>query len=201
MVGRLVIAFAAIISAIGFVPTVFAGALHEAAREGEMRLASKLIDEGADLNALDKEGETPLTAAVLAGKLTVVRLLLDRGAGVMGRNEGGFTVLHAAAYSGRAQIVELVLERGARINDQKNKAKITPLHAAAERNHVDIATLLVNSGARIGLKERHGYTPLARATLKRYAKIVMFLRDRGAKCPPLSAVGPAHNGFCRNPSN
>lgn len=180
-------------------PPALAAPLHEAAKSGAVEEVARLVQAGADLEALDEDGETPLTAAALAGRTAVVRFLVDRGANIKGRNEGGFTALHAAAYNGHIRIVELALERGADIDDQENKAKVAPLHAAAERNHLDVAGLLVERGARIDLEELNGWTPLARATFKRYAQMVTFLRRHGAQCPSESAVGAGHNGFCRDP--
>lgn len=200
MVDRLMMTFVAMILTLGCAPA-FGGALHDTVRSGGMSVAVKLLEQGANLNGLDEDGETPLTAAALAGRQEMVKLLLDHGAGTMVRNAGGFTVLHAAAYAGHRQIVELVLARGTEIDDQNNKAKITALHAAAERNHVDIATQLVGGGARIDIKELNGWTPLARATFKRYREMVLFLRGHGGECPTVKEVGPAHSDYCRHPSN
>ena len=88
---------------------------HEAAKTGEVEEAERLIQAGADLEALDENGETPLTAAALAGQTAAVKLLVARGADMKRRNKGGFTALHAAAYEGHIQIVEFALDRGAGI--------------------------------------------------------------------------------------
>ena len=151
------------------------------------------------METIDEDGETPMTAAALAGKEAIVGLLLKNGAAIMGRNEGGFTALHAAAYKGFDLIVEVLLANGAEINDLQNKAMITPLHAATERRHATTAKYLIERGAHVDIKELNGWTPLVRATFKQYHELVLLLRSHGAKCPTPFEVGPNSSGYCLNP--
>jgi ankyrin repeat protein len=184
----------------GLAPVV-AAPLHEAVTNGDIEGAAQLIQRGAALEEVDEDGETPLTAAALAGESVIVELLIEHGAQVNGRNAGGFTALHAAAYNGHITIVEVLLDHDADINDQDNKAKIAPLHAAAEKDHLKVAELLIDRGARLDLKELNGWTPLARATFKRYGEMVVLLRQHGGVCPSSTAVGDGHSGFCQNPGS
>ena len=57
-------------------------ALHIAARKGLKAMATCLIDNGADLHALNTDNFTPLHCSILAadGSLGVATLLLERGA-------------------------------------------------------------------------------------------------------------------------
>lgn len=57
-----------------------ATALHLAARQQNLEMATILIENGADVNATDNEGWTALMRASLAGKGDIVDLLLDKGA-------------------------------------------------------------------------------------------------------------------------
>lgn len=68
-----------------------AGALHDAAKAGDAEQVKALLDQGADPEAQDKKGETPLNWAALAGHRKVAELLIERGAAINGRNKGGFT--------------------------------------------------------------------------------------------------------------
>ena len=55
--------------------------LHEMARKGALANARRLLDHGADVDAIDDEfRSTPLGFAVRWGQRDMVRLLLDRGA-------------------------------------------------------------------------------------------------------------------------
>jgi uncharacterized protein len=55
-------------------------ALTYAARDGFTEIARLLIDAGAEVNWIDREGVTPLILASLKGHTEIVQLLLDHGA-------------------------------------------------------------------------------------------------------------------------
>ncbi len=55
-------------------------ALHYCAGYGLAELVGPLIDRGADINALDDEGKTPLRVAIESNQLEVADLLLNSGA-------------------------------------------------------------------------------------------------------------------------
>jgi ankyrin repeat protein len=71
-------------------------ALHMAARRGNLKVAEALLDRGADLEARDSLGETPLRRAVNCSQPALARLLVSRGAGVHSRDRRGLTPLQAA---------------------------------------------------------------------------------------------------------
>jgi hypothetical protein len=101
-----------------------------------------LISAGADPNALDSSGVSPLHRAVRTRSLAAVRALVDGGADVRRPNKTGATPLHLAvqttgrggsgspqAREQQAGIVRLLLERGARATDQDGRGK--SVHQAA----------------------------------------------------------------------
>ena len=57
---------------------------------------------------------------------------------------------------------------------------MTPLHYAA-RGHKNVAELLLDNGADVNAKDKHGNTPLHKATLRGNKDIVELLRKHGAK--------------------
>ena len=59
-------------------------------------MARLLIDEGADVQAADNKGRTPLHQTSGEGHLEVARLLLDEGADVQAADINGRTPLHEA---------------------------------------------------------------------------------------------------------
>ena len=58
--------------------------LHRAARENRADTARALIDSGAEVDARDEDGRTPLHWAVSYHSLDVARLLIERGANTDG---------------------------------------------------------------------------------------------------------------------
>ncbi|ORB90339.1 ankyrin repeat domain-containing protein [Mycobacterium persicum] len=77
---------------------------------------SRLLDAGADVNAIDEQGCTPLHFAAKGESDEVVRLLLDAGADVNARSNRGETPLLNAVTNttpAKLPIVRLLREHGA----------------------------------------------------------------------------------------
>lgn len=122
-------------------------------------LARWLVENGADLSAGDRYGETPLHARSRhwQGRIAV---LLALGADVHARDNSGDTPLHFAAGVGNITTARLLLEHGARI-DCLNEMNMTPLVWALHRcRNSDIkklaamAELLLDAQAQNELKLR-----------------------------------------------
>lgn len=74
-----------------------------------------LITQGADVNAADDEGFTPLHFAAARDSVHVVRLLLDAGAEVNARSNSGETPIYSAIRNttpGAVEVIRLLHERG-----------------------------------------------------------------------------------------
>lgn len=72
------------------------GRLLGAARTGDVRLAAKMLDEGADINAVGEEGYTPLHEAVRANRKEAAALLVERGASLAAKEQTGLTPFELA---------------------------------------------------------------------------------------------------------
>ena len=68
---------------------------------------------GADVEAEDNEGCTPLTWAAREGHAAVARALLQAGAGLTHCDNEGRAALHWAASGGHAAAVHVILAAGA----------------------------------------------------------------------------------------
>ncbi|KAF8497808.1 ankyrin repeat protein [Russula emetica] len=73
-----------------------------------------LLERGADINAQNRGGRTPLHFASITGKLEAVRLLLKHGADVEAKDNDRMTALQEAAEEGHDEVVKLLRERGAK---------------------------------------------------------------------------------------
>jgi truncated hemoglobin YjbI len=80
-------------------------ALHMAARRGNVEIAEALLDCGADIEARDSVGDTPLRRSVNCDKKEVAALLLSRGANLHSRGSQGLTPLMAARTSAMTRIL------------------------------------------------------------------------------------------------
>ena len=69
-----------------------------------------LLDNGADVQAQEKNRSTPLHDTAWNGNVDVARLLLEKGADVRAQQTNGQTPLHRAARNGNADMVRLMLQ-------------------------------------------------------------------------------------------
>ena len=104
----------------------------EAAKQGNLEAVKQHLADGADVNAKDKYGLTPLHHAAWQGRNEIVELLIANGADVNAKDVDGGTPLHYAAWQGRNEIVELLIANGADVN-AKDVDGGTPLHEGGFR--------------------------------------------------------------------
>ena len=122
-------------------------ALLWAAEHGLVPIATLLLGQGADVNAMDQFGNTALHLAV--GYPDMMRLLLDRGAQVDARNAFGRTPLHRAVSDRR--VVEILLAAGAdaTARDLFDKTPLDyGLRGGTSAYNLSIVELLIRAGAR-----------------------------------------------------
>lgn len=83
--------------------------LHSAVADGgNTAIAKMLIASGADVNAAQRHGWTPLHGAAATGDGEVVRLLLARGADPHATNDGGATALDLARENDHSEAAALL---------------------------------------------------------------------------------------------
>lgn len=86
--------------------------LHTAILEGQLEAVALLIDNGADLNARNYRGCTPLHVAVHHGDEEIVGLLLESAeVDIIADDDGGYTPLHTAIDMGNRYIIDMLVDR------------------------------------------------------------------------------------------
>jgi ankyrin repeat protein len=147
----------------------FGGAspLHTAVLSGQSEIARILIQRGADVDALDNLGRTPLLtyASGSAHNLEVLHVLLKAGANPNAADPvSEISVLDYVALQGHVDEAEALVAAGAKVNGRDSYFK-TPLHFALDccngsiGNH-DMVQSLISSGADVNAKDINGRTPL-----------------------------------------
>ncbi|MGM0674781.1 MAG: ankyrin repeat domain-containing protein [Spirochaetota bacterium] len=120
--------------------------LHWAAYNGHADIVRSLIDNGADVEATDILGRTPLHVAV--DHPEVVEVLLEHGAAVDARDSLSNTPLHRAL--GSPETVDILISAGADV-EARNTGGSTPLEMATRRGNarknLTVVERLVAAGA------------------------------------------------------
>jgi hypothetical protein len=112
-----------------------------ALKGGDLATARNLLAKGADPNAQDEDGATPLALASLGGHTDIVQALLTKGANVNAHSINGFTPLMLAAGKGHLPIVQALLARGANVN-AKSEDGFTALDFASSLGHTAVVEVL-----------------------------------------------------------
>lgn len=114
-------------------------------RFADSKMIELLIQNGADADAQDDKGFTPLHRAAGRNKVEILRALVDNGANPDIETPRGYTPLMYAAYKGKIDAVAILLESGASI--KKTPGSNSALNQAKNNEHHDIADLLLEYGA------------------------------------------------------
>lgn len=164
------------------------------------------VEAGAELDARDVLGNTPLHLAVGEGaNPDVVQVLLDAGADPNARNDYDVTPLHVAPGTGtRPEVVRMLLSAGADPN-ALDRHGLTPLHlAAGGEAGPEAVQLLLDAGADPNAQAYLGLTALHWAVREdTIPDVVQALLAAGAdpNLPDTEGVTPLHRaaGFDTSP--
>ncbi|KAM7380197.1 hypothetical protein PAMP_003510 [Pampus punctatissimus] len=145
-----------------------------------------LIRHSADVNARDKNWQTPLHVAAANNALRCAEVIIPLLSSVNVSDRGGRTALHHAALNGHTESrdgksplhmtavhgrftrSQTLIQNGGEI-DSVDKDGNTPLHIAARYGHELLINTLITSGADCTRRGVHGMFPLHLAALNAHA--------------------------------
>ncbi|KAJ6009169.1 hypothetical protein N7522_004185 [Penicillium canescens] len=156
--------------------------LHLASVFGIGEAIKIMLHQGAEINAADQDGRTPLSWAAENGHELVVKLLINNAARLETKDDTlRQTPLSLAAVYGYDLVVKLLLDKGARLETTDDEFGQTPLSLAAEHGHDLVVKLLLDKGADLETKDDAlKQTPLSFAAENGYYLVVKLLIDKGA---------------------
>jgi ankyrin repeat protein len=180
--------------------------LHHATARNQPEVVRRLLDLGADIDATDLTGATPLVTATQEGADAVIPVLLQAGARVdfvaalylkrydlaeaMLRDvparisaDGEDTiVLHLAVSKRNAAAVRWLIDHNVDVNAKRVvwDCNHTALHMTAADGNVEIARMLLDAGADPSIRDdKYDNTPLGWAEFCEQPQIAQLLRERG----------------------
>jgi len=160
--------------------TPIAPDLVKAIRDADAQAVRKLFEDGADVNARDAEGNTPLILASFYASPKCVALLLEKGADANAANKVGVTALIRAATNHEKTL--LLINAGARVRMRTADRGNTPLILAARRaGNSRAVKLLLERGADASERNNVGISPIISGAASGDLETVQFLLDAGAK--------------------
>jgi ankyrin repeat protein/L-ascorbate metabolism protein UlaG (beta-lactamase superfamily) len=152
--------------------------LHYAAYYGNQSVFDYLVQQGADINAKDRRGLSPVWFTVSGQQPKMLQKLIALKADLNIKNTEGDNMLMRAITARDPEIVQILLDQG--FDPMfRNPYGLTPVSHAAGMNSVDIIKLLVARGADLKSSGSEQISVFQRATVARGAETLHYLMDQG----------------------
>ncbi|MDR0719617.1 MAG: ankyrin repeat domain-containing protein, partial [Treponema sp.] len=154
-------------------------ALHYLAQWKYDRWIPQIISMGANTEAPNATGETPLFTAVKVNSPSTIETLQANGAQLEARDTLGNTGLHAAVRWNAYRSAETLIDRGLDSNAHALNGK-TALHDAVRLGMTNIEALLLAKGAEVDIRDSDGNTPFFEGIISGFPQAMERLVAYGA---------------------
>lgn len=142
----------------------------KAPKKNQIELVGKLIEAGADVNYVDRNGDSPLAVAIAFDQAVVAKYILDAGADVNAPTASQSYPLIEASKKGFNHLAAQLVSKGADINQQDAFGRTALLASVATGNRRMVDTLL-RSGANPTIKDNDGISAFMLAESKNHKQI------------------------------
>jgi ankyrin repeat protein len=149
-------------------------------QQDRLDIIQALISAGANVNAKNRYGTTPLVLAATTGNAAVTEALLKAGAEVRLKVPETGSVLITAARTGNPEVIKLLLTAGAEVNFTERFSGQTALMWAAAEGHSEAVKTLIAGGASVAAQARDKKTALFFAVRRGDLSLVNALLAAGA---------------------
>ncbi len=153
-------------------------ALLNATKIGNISEVTGLVNQGANVNTEDRDGNTPARNAVLKGHFGIIKYLVEKGVSLKAEDHYCGPPTCNAAHSGHLNILKYLISKCVDINDT-DKNGWTPLHFAAWRGYLEVANFLIEKGADINAENIFGRKPIHIAAENNNKDIIDFFLSKG----------------------
>lgn len=141
-------------------------------------IVKHLVDNKADMNVVNKEGETPLLAACMNRNKTMVEILIQLGANLNCCDDQQWTIFHYICNEGWQDLIKYYVKGNIDLNAKTATGK-TPLLLAAESSHKIVVMSLIELGVDVRVSCDLKMTLLHYSCSKGWLDIVRYLVRRG----------------------
>ena len=126
--------------------------LMQAAYEGDLAQAKRLIARHANVNAVNAYGVNAMLLAAESSNTQLIDTLLKAGAKATSANLDGETALHLVARTGNVDAAKLLIAHGAKVDAREKFGEQTPLMWATARRHPAMVEFLISKGADVNAR-------------------------------------------------
>jgi len=158
--------------------------LSDACTAKDIEQAKFLLSVGANTEAKNTNGSTPLVAAAENGQVELARLLLEKGADKKATNRDGRTGLFLAVDKGHAKLAQMFRQSGMTLLATEQEQVAAQLLAASGSGDVPQATLLLECGASADAKDIASETSMHKAAASGHVNICKLLLEKKASVQP-----------------
>ena len=143
--------------------------LFEAARKGTVDDVRFFLENGADVNAKDEDGDTPLHITVQTSfteniNVEVMKYLVSQGADVNAKDGADWTPLHLVCQKNSTEeLVKYLISLGVDVHQKNSNLELVKY--LQKNSNLELVRYLVSRGSDINAKTEDGDTPLHIATM------------------------------------
>lgn len=149
--------------------------LWRAAARNKPQIVRYLVQQGADVDARNRNGTTALYIAAQRGLNRIVSFLLESGADPNIVSNWGSTSLSVAIDNNHGRVASGLIEAGAVLDVEKTASGQTILWTAAYQGNQEIVQLLIQQGVDVDQADSSGVTPLYAAVTNNHPDVVELL--------------------------
>lgn len=166
--------------------------LHIAVNNGFLNVTNILLEKVTSVNAVDREGRTPLWIALLKNHFDIIKYLLCNYRVNPHFKFKGESPVGYAIRERMIEVVKLLIDRGAHLNG-KDIDKKTLLHHSVSKSSPELVQLLIDKGADMSAIDNKGYTAFHYAIFHSDLSIIeVFIKN---KMPIDSRVFNSSSGY------
>lgn len=150
-------------------------ALMIASEHGNQDMVKFLVENGANVNAINVERNNAIMLASKGGHMEIVKLLAENGGQFEVQDNAGYTALMIASLNGHQSTVNLLLDKGAIVNTI-NKYKDNALMLASAEGHTGVVGLLLKNGADVNARNVDRQNAIMIASENKKTDVVELLK-------------------------